>query len=197
MQHSAFNIAVFASGTGSNARNIILHFAHSELARVALVVSNNADAGVLGIAEEHHIPAHIVGRKEFREPALFLPVLEEKKIDFIVLAGFLWLIPPYLVKAYHQRMVNIHPSLLPKYGGKGMHGMHVHEAVFKAGDTESGVTIHYVNDHYDEGQVIFQKKVELAPGDNPQRIAAKVLAAEHEYFPKVVEECLLALKTTE
>lgn len=190
MSKPTIHLAIFASGTGSNARKIIEHFQDSPTVKVALVLSNNPDAGVLGIAEECHIPTHIVNRASFRQPELLLPVLESYSIDFIVLAGFLWLIPPFLVKAYRQRMVNIHPSLLPAHGGKGMYGMHVHEAVFKAKETESGITIHWVDDHYDEGQIIFQHKVALEPGDNPQAIARKVLEVEHAYFPKIVEQCL-------
>jgi phosphoribosylglycinamide formyltransferase-1 len=182
------HIAVFASGGGSNARRIIEHFAGSDEADVALVVSNKADAGVLNIAKEYGIPTLIIQRKAFYETENILDDLREYHIDFIALAGFLWLVPAYLVAAYPDKMVNIHPALLPQYGGKGMYGHFVHEAVKAANETESGITIHYVNTRYDEGSYIFQAKVGLSPEDTPEIIAQKVLALEHRYFPKVIEQ---------
>ncbi len=182
------NIAIFASGTGSNARRIIEHFANSRVARVVLVVSNKKDAGVLDIALEHGIPVHIIDRRTFYETEDLLGILKEQKIDLIVLAGFLWLIPSYLVRAYEKKMVNIHPALLPKFGGKGMYGMHVHEAVKKSGARESGITIHFVNEHYDEGDIVFQERCAVLPEDTPTDIARKVLQLEHRYFPVVVEQ---------
>lgn len=184
------HLAIFASGAGSNARKIIEHFAASELARVALVVSNKSDAGVLAIAAEHGIPTHIIHRASFYQSEELLDVLRAHGIDFIVFAGFLWLAPPYLVKAYPSRIVNIHPALLPKYGGKGMYGMHVHEAVRAAGEAESGITIHYVNEQYDAGDIIFQTSCDLSPADSAADIAHKVQALEHRHFPAVVERLL-------
>lgn len=185
------NIAVFASGTGSNARKLIEHFRDSPVARVALVISNKKDAGVLDIAREHGIAIHLIDRAGFYEGENILSVLQKAEIDFIVLAGFLWKIPDYLVRAYAGRMVNIHPALLPKYGGKGMFGAHVHEAVRAAGEAETGITIHYVNDHYDEGDIIFQARCAVEPEDDAAAIARKVLVLEHRHFPEVVERLLL------
>lgn len=190
MSNTKKNIAIFASGGGSNARSIIAHFKDSAIARVALVVSNKPDAGVLKIAAENGIPTAIIQRKPFYETDDLLEVLSTHHIDFIALAGFLWLVPQYLVAAFPKKIVNIHPALLPAYGGKGMYGMHVHSAVKAAGETESGMTIHYVNDHYDEGDIIFQAKVDLSETDTPEDIARKVLTLEHRHFPQVIETLL-------
>jgi phosphoribosylglycinamide formyltransferase-1 len=184
------HIAIFASGTGSNALAIINYFTNHKIIKVALVVTNNADAGVLGIAEDNNIPSLIISRAELNNEQFFLPLLELYKVDFIALAGFLQLMPLYLVKHFDKRMVNIHPALLPKFGGKGMYGIKVHEAVSTAGETETGITIHYVTEHYDEGAPILQQKVGVEPADSPAVIAAKVLRIEHEYYPKVIEQLL-------
>lgn len=184
------NIAIFASGTGSNARNIIGYFKNSTDVRVALIVSNKKDAGVLDIAREHDIPVQVIDRRMFYETEEILTILRRHKIDFIVLAGFLWLIPEYLVKAFDRKMVNIHPALLPKYGGKGMYGMRVHEAVKAAGETETGITIHYVNEHYDKGDFVFQTRCAVAAEDTPADIARKVQQLEHRYFPEVIAQIL-------
>lgn len=183
-------IAIFASGTGSNARQIMEHFAEVPDMRVALVVSNKPDAGVLDIARSHGIPTHLVGRTDFYETEDLLAVLAEHGVDFIALAGFLWLVPAYLVRAFQGRMVNIHPALLPKYGGKGMYGMRVHEAVRAANEPETGITIHLVNEQYDEGDAVFQARCPVEPTDTPADIARKVLALEHRYFPEVIEKML-------
>lgn len=180
------NIAIFASGTGSNARKIIEYFRDAADIRVALVVSNKKDAGVLDIAREHGIATHVIDRKSFYGSEEVLAVLERHRVGFVVLAGFLWHIPAYLVQAFAGRMVNIHPALLPKYGGKGMYGMHVHEAVCAAGETESGITIHLVNEHYDEGDIVFQAACLLTPEDTPHDIARKVQQLEHRHFPEVI-----------
>ncbi len=190
------NIAIFASGTGSNARKIIEYFKTSTEARVALVVSNKKDAGVLDIAKEHGIPGRVIDRRTFYETEEVLDLLRDHKIDLIVLAGFLWLIPGYLVKSFHRRMVNIHPALLPRYGGKGMYGMHVHEAVKSAGDTETGITIHFVNEHYDEGDFVFQERCHVDPADSPADIARKVQQLEHRHFPEVIAQLLHSLPPT-
>lgn len=181
------NIAIFASGTGSNARKLMEYFEHSDTVRIALVVSNKKDAGVIDIAASFGVPTVLLQRASFYETRHFFAVLAEKEIDFIVLAGFLWLIPTYLVEAYPNKIVNIHPALLPKYGGKGMYGMHVHEAVRAANDTQSGITIHYVNDRYDEGDIIFQAACPIADTDTPTDIARKVQMLEHEHFARVVD----------
>lgn len=187
------NIAIFASGTGSNARRIMEHFEQSTLARVALVVSNKADAGVLDIAREYGVPTALVSRPAFAETESLLAVLHEHRVDFIVLAGFLWLIPRYLVGAYAGRIVNIHPALLPKFGGKGLYGQRVHEAVLAAGERESGITIHHVNEQYDEGDIVFQARCAVEPGDSPADLARKVQLLEHRHFPEVVEQLLRQL----
>ncbi len=187
------NIAIFASGGGSNAQKMIDYFANSTTVNVALIVSNKADAGVLGIAERHGIPALVIQRNGFYHSEQLLDDLRAAGIDFIVLAGFLWLIPPYLIQAFPQKIVNIHPALLPKYGGKGMYGMHVHEAVKAAGEPETGITIHYVNEHYDEGDIVFSAKTAITPADNPADIARKVQQLEHAHFPQVVDQLVAAL----
>jgi len=188
------NIAIFASGSGSNARKIMEYFQSSGVGRVVLVVCNRKNAGVIGIAAEFGVPVQMIDRNLFYESEQLLDVLENYSTDFIALAGFLWLIPGYLIKAYPDRIVNIHPALLPKYGGHGMYGHHVHEAVKAAGEQESGPTIHYVNEHYDEGDIIFQTSCQLNPEDTPDDIARKVLALEHKYYPRIIEEVLLNLK---
>jgi phosphoribosylglycinamide formyltransferase 1 len=184
------NIAIFASGGGSNARKIIEYFADSESIKVALVVSNKADAGVLEIGRGAGISTSTITRRELQESEVILNVLRENKIDFIVLAGFLLLVPAYLVRAYEGRIVNIHPALLPKYGGKGMHGDHVHEAVHAAGERVSGMTVHYVNEVYDSGAIIFQAECALEPTDTPMDIARKVLALEHAHYAPVIEHVI-------
>lgn len=188
------NIAIFASGSGSNARKIMEHFQSSGVGKVVLVVCNRKNAGVIGIAAEFGVPVQLIDRNLFYESARLLDVLKNYGTDFIALAGFLWLIPGYLIKAYPDRIVNIHPALLPRYGGQGMYGHHVHEAVKAAGDQESGPTIHFVNEHYDEGDIIFQASCKLSPADTPEDIARKVLTLEHEHYPRVIERLLLNLR---
>lgn len=183
-------IAIFASGTGSNARKIVEHFEQIKDCEIALIVSNRGDALVLKMAEEYNIDQLVIDRPTFYETEGLLDVLEEFDIDFIALAGFLWLIPEYLVEAFDKKMINIHPALLPKYGGKGMYGKYVHQAVKEAGDAESGITIHYVNTKYDDGDIVFQARCPIDKRDNPEEIARKVLKLEHEYFPKVLEKLL-------
>jgi phosphoribosylglycinamide formyltransferase 1 len=185
------NLAVFASGGGSNARKIIEYFKDSKLIRVALIVSNKQNAGVLAIANEFGIPKQIIDRPGFYETEEILDVLNQHEIGFIALAGFLWLIPGYLVRAYTQRILNIHPALLPKFGGKGMYGHHVHEAVKAAGETETGMTIHFVNEHYDEGDFVFQARCAVAAEDSPEDIARNVLKLEHQYFPETIKKVIL------
>ncbi|PHN03245.1 phosphoribosylglycinamide formyltransferase [Flavilitoribacter nigricans] len=184
-------IAIFASGTGSNARKIIEYFKNKTDITVSLVLSNKANAPVLDMARDHGIDTLTLTRKEFYETEHLLAQLHQHAIDFIVLAGFLWLVPSYLVRAYPQKIVNIHPALLPKYGGKGMYGHWVHEAVKAAAEPESGMTIHFVNEAYDEGAIIFQSSCRLDPEDDPETIAKKVLRLEHEHFAPVIEQLIL------
>ncbi len=185
-------LAILASGGGSNARRIIEHFEQKGCGiEVALVVSNKKEAGVLGVAQEHGIESLIIDRKTFFETEILLDELKSCEIDFIALAGFLWLVPGYLVEAFPKRMLNIHPALLPKFGGKGMWGHHVHEAVRAAGESESGPTIHWVTKNYDEGAVVFQARVAIQPTDSAEDIARKVLELEHWHYPKVIEQVML------
>jgi phosphoribosylglycinamide formyltransferase-1 len=187
-------IAIFASGSGSNAQKIAEYFKNHPTIEVALVVSNKADAGVLDIAKSFGIETYVIPSKaEFTQTETLLQELYVSQIDFIVLAGFLWLIPEYLIEAYPSRIVNIHPALLPKYGGKGMHGMHVHHAVVAAGEKESGITIHYVDKVYDNGEHLFQATVPVEPGDTPEVVQQKVLVLEHTNFAQVIEKVLNSL----
>jgi phosphoribosylglycinamide formyltransferase-1 len=185
------SIAVFASGTGSNARRIMQHFQHSDAVQVRLVVSNKADAGVLDIAHGMGVETLIINRTSFYHSEAIIEELRKRDIRFIALAGFLWLIPAYLVQAFPRAIVNIHPALLPKFGGKGMYGAHVHEAVKQAGETETGITIHYVDEHYDEGPPVFQARCPVWPTDTASDIARRVLELEHRHFPIVIEQLLL------
>ena len=183
-------IAIFASGTGTNAEKIIEHFSGSLVAQVALIVCNKAGAGVLEIAQKWGIEAILIEKQGFFGPKSCILALKQRNIDFIVLAGFLWKIPAELVAAYPRRIANIHPALLPKYGGKGMYGMRVHEAVLAAGEKESGISVHYVNEHYDEGDIVFQARCTVEPSDTPADLAAKIHMLEHAHFAKVVEGLL-------
>ncbi len=184
------NIAIFASGTGSNARKIIDHFKGSPNIRVAAIVSNKPDAGVLHIAASENIPSFIIDKEAFFRGDTYVKLMQELHIDLIVLAGFLWKVPANLVQAFPNKIINIHPALLPKYGGKGMYGHFVHEAVIAAGDPESGITIHFVNEKYDDGATILQEKCAITSADTPESLAQKVLALEHKWFPVIVERLL-------
>ena len=183
------NIAIFVSGSGSNCENIIRYFQENPEVAVKLVISNKSDAYALVRAEKLGVPSVVVTGREMREePEKVLNLV--KDMDLLVLAGYLVQVPAYLIEAFPRRIVNIHPALLPKYGGKGMYGHHVHEAVKRAGETESGITIHYVNERLDEGQIIAQFKTPLSPDDTPDDIFDKVHVLELEHFPKVIEEVL-------
>lgn len=179
-------IAILASGNGTNAEAIIRHFAGHPRAKVALIGSNKDDAYVLERAKKHDIQAFTFSKKELENGSV-QTLLLVKRIDLIVLAGFMLKIPDSLVRAFPRAMVNIHPALLPKYGGKGMYGMHVHKAVKDSGDRETGITIHWVNERYDEGEIILQEQVEVLPDDTPEQIAEKVHQLEYKYYPKVIE----------
>jgi len=185
------NIAVFASGSGSNCENLIQYFSEKPCARVALVISNKADAYVLERAKRLGVPSAVVPKTELQKPEVVMTLMEQYQIGFVVLAGFLPLIPNYLIDAFPSKMVNIHPSLLPKYGGKGMWGHHVHEAVKAAGETETGMTVHWVTPQCDAGDIIVQYRVALSPSDTADDIATKEHLLEMEHFPKVIEELIL------
>ncbi|HCW05950.1 MAG TPA: phosphoribosylglycinamide formyltransferase [Cytophagales bacterium] len=180
-------IAIFASGGGSNAEAIIKYFQHHNSVEIAAVVSNNPSALVLERAKKFGIKSVVFDKNQFRECDDVLNWLSENKITHIVLAGFLLLIPQRLIEAYPDKIINIHPSLLPKFGGKGMYGLKVHEAVIAAGEKETGITIHLVNDHYDEGKILAQEKCDVLPSDNSKSVAEKVLQLEHRHFPTVIE----------
>ena len=183
-------IAIFASGSGSNAENIIRFFAKNPEISVNSIFCNVPGAYVLERAKKYHIPAYVFNREEMKNPEKLLCQLKEQEIDFIVLAGFLWLMPSCITAAYPNRIINIHPALLPGYGGKGMYGDKVHQAVISAGEKESGITIHYVNEHYDEGSPIFQARCPVASTDTPETLEAKVHALEYEHFPRIIEEVI-------
>ena len=192
------HIAIFASGSGSNAEEIARYFAGQADVQVVLILTNNPQAGVIDRARRgfgcgQHVPVVVFDRPAFRESNRIVALLTAQNIDLIVLAGFMWLVPASLVQAFSGRIVNIHPALLPKFGGKGMFGGHVHQAVVAAGATESGITIHFVNEHYDEGQVVFQATCPVSPTDTPDDVAAKVHALEYAHYPRVVGEVLLTL----
>ena len=174
------NIAVFASGSGTNAENLIHYFSNNSNGTVKLILSNRISAGVLDRADRLGVKRVVFDRDTFLNTEKILYLLQAEKIDYIVLAGFLMLVPDYLIQAYPGRIVNIHPSLLPKYGGKGMYGERVHEAVVAAGEHESGITIHHLNGQYDSGDIIAQYKVPVLPTDTPADVAAKVHALEYE-----------------
>jgi phosphoribosylglycinamide formyltransferase-1 len=192
------NIAVFASGSGSNAENIYKHFENSTLAQVSLIVSNNEKAFVLQRAANLGIEAIVVNRSQWTAPETLINELKSRNIDLIVLAGFLWLVPEQLISAFPDRIINIHPALLPKYGGKGMYGDKVHEAVKQNRETETGITIHYVNSRYDEGTTIFQESTGIDPETHSvDEIAQKVHALEYEWYPKVIEDVVSEMKERE
>ena len=187
------NLAIFASGAGSNAEKIIEYFKHSKSAQIALIVCNKPEAGVLKIAEKNGISILMIEKERFFRGDGYVEELININIDFIVLAGFLWKIPETLIKSFRNRIINIHPALLPKYGGKGMYGSKVHEAVIAAGESESGITIHYVDELYDNGDVIFQATCPISTDDTAESLAKKIHVLEHQNFAKVIEECVKRL----
>jgi len=181
-------LAIFISGSGSNAEEIFLHFRNHPSIKVEMVLSNNPDAYGLERSSKFSVPSRVFTRDQFRESVEVLQWLQDAGITHIVLAGFLWLVPLYLIKAFRHRIINIHPALLPRFGGKGMYGMKVHEAVKASADAQSGITIHEVDEKYDEGRTLFQAFCEIDPMDTPKEIAEKVQRLEHLHYPRVIEQ---------
>ena len=184
------NIAIFASGMGTNAANIIRYFSEKRTAHIALIVSNNPTAGVLKIAEENNIPVLLLQKEKFFRGDAYVPELQHAAIDFIVLAGFLWKLPSVLIKAYRDNIINIHPALLPKHGGKGMYGNFVHEAVLATNEKETGITIHFVDEFYDNGKIIFQTTCPVYENDTTESLAKRIHELEYKFFPVVIEEVI-------
>jgi formyltetrahydrofolate-dependent phosphoribosylglycinamide formyltransferase len=186
-ESSDYHICIFASGSGSNAKKIIEYFKEHSFIKVSMVACNKAGAGVIDIASQAGIPVLNIEKERFFRGDAYVEPLKDARIQFIVLAGFLWKVPQKLIDAYRGHIINIHPALLPKYGGKGLYGSLVHEAVLEAREQESGITIHYVDEEYDHGDHIFQAKVEVAADETPASLAKKIQQLEHEHFPKVIE----------
>lgn len=184
-------LAIFASGGGTNAEQIIRYFKNHKNILVGMILSNNKDAFVLKRALKHKIPQFVFDRNTFYKEKSVDELLKLNEIDFIVLAGFMWLIPERFVKAYPNKIVNIHPALLPKYGGKGMYGHHVHEAVVKNREQKSGITIHWVNEQYDEGAIIYQATCAITSSDTPEDVAHKVHKLEYEHYPRIIEQVIM------
>jgi phosphoribosylglycinamide formyltransferase-1 len=187
-------IAVFASGSGSNAQRIAEYFSDKGVLEIAAIYCNNPDAFVLERAKLLGIPSVLFNRDTFYHSDAILADLKNREVDWIILAGFLWLIPTNILAAFPGRIINIHPALLPAYGGKGMYGMKVHQAVIAAGDAESGITIHHVNEHYDEGDIIFQARCTIATDDTPELLASKIHELEYEHFPRVIQDLVAGVK---
>ncbi len=190
-QSPLYRLAIFASGAGSNAEKIIDYFKGSQKISIALLVSNNHEAGVLLIAKKNNIPILIIEKEKFFRGDAFLPELKKHQINFIILAGFLWKIPVKIIHAFPNAIINIHPALLPKYGGKGMYGRYVHESVIAHHETQSGITIHYVDEIYDHGKIIFQEKCIVKKNETPESLAAKIHQLEHAHFAPQIEKLLL------
>ncbi len=184
-------IAIFASGNGTNAAQLIKHFKSHPHIQVGLIVSNSTKSGVLKVAKDNNVPFSVVNKSLLANNGFMTALLNLYDVDFIVLAGFLLLMPPFLVKSFDQKLINIHPALLPKHGGKGMFGSNVHQSVINDGDTESGITIHYVNEMYDRGKIIFQAKCKVERKDNAEKLAKKVQELEHKYYPEWTEKLVL------
>lgn len=187
-------IAIFASGSGSNAQRLMEHYKKSEEVEIALILTNNPDAYVLQRADNFEVPTHIFSKEELEDPEKVLRLLLTMKVDFIVLAGFLLLIPAFIIEHFPQRIINIHPALLPKYGGKGFFGKKVHEAVLKNKEKESGITIHYVNEKYDEGNIILQVTCEIEKNETADMLSYKIHQLEYQYLPKALDDLLKKLK---
>jgi phosphoribosylglycinamide formyltransferase-1 len=183
-------IAIFASGSGSNARKLLEYFDGRAEIEISVILTNKVEAGVTKVAADFQKPVWVINKTELENAESFLPKLLEFQIDVIVLAGFLLKIPEYLIRQFPDRIINLHPALLPKFGGKGMYGLRVHRAVIQTQEKESGITIHLVNEHYDEGRHLFQAKCEVLPTDTPEELAKRVQQLEHSFFPKVIDEYL-------
>lgn len=183
-------LIIFASGAGSNARAIIQHFHHGDLATIKLIVCNNKEAGVIEVARQQNVPVLLISRTVLYDTTQISDLLAALQPDLIVLAGFLWKIPDHMLAAFPGKIINIHPALLPKYGGKGMYGARVHEAVIGNGDQETGITIHWVNEQYDEGEIILQERCRVLADDTPESLAQKVHQLEHKHYAEVIEKLL-------
>ncbi|HYV92303.1 MAG TPA: phosphoribosylglycinamide formyltransferase [Chitinophagales bacterium] len=181
------HLAIFASGAGTNAKNIIQYFRHKPDIKIECIVCNNPKAGVLQVANEANIPYYLISKKDLYESDRVLDLLKSSNIDLIVLAGFLWMIPEKILSAFPDRIINIHPALLPAYGGAGMYGLHVHAAVVAAKEKETGITIHYLNEKFDEGEIIFRKSIPVEEDDTAETIAQRVQQLEYEWYPKIIE----------
>ena len=190
------HIAIFASGSGSNAENIIRYFSNSSNVEVSLLICNKHNAYVLERVKKFDIETQIITREDFQKSEYVLSILKNKHIDFIVLAGFLLQIPLYIIESYPKSIINIHPALLPRFGGKGMHGNNVHRAVIDAGETQTGITIHYINEHYDEGEYISQHTCPVFPDDTPETVATRVHELEYKYYPQTID-LLLSSRNSE
>ncbi|MBN2175169.1 MAG: phosphoribosylglycinamide formyltransferase [Bacteroidales bacterium] len=186
-------IAIFASGSGTNAQRIAEYFNDNPVVEITRIYCNNPHAFVLARAKKLNIPSLVFDRKSFYESESVINSLLKDQTDLIVLAGFLWLVPLNILRKFHNRIINIHPALLPEYGGKGMYGMHVHETVLNAGDKESGISIHYVNERYDEGKLIFQAKCSVDENETPESLAGKIHQLEYEHYPRIIEKILIEM----
>lgn len=193
-QPQTINVAIFASGAGSNAKKIIQHFRHHNYIKVTLIVCNKPEAGVITIAHDESISTLIIEKEKFFRGNAYVDELRSFNVQFIVLAGFLWKVPVALIQAFQQRIINIHPALLPNYGGKGMYGRFVHEAVIAAGEKESGISIHYVDELYDHGQLIFQARCTIEQGETADSLAQKIHTLEHEHYPMIAEKVISELQ---
>jgi phosphoribosylglycinamide formyltransferase-1 len=187
------NIAIFASGSGTNAEQIIRYFSTDPAHSVKLVLSNKADALVLQRSKNLAVPTRVFDWKTFYKTRQVLDILSEASIDFLVLAGFLWLVPEYLLITFPKRIINIHPALLPDYGGKGMYGMRVHESVIRDGRKKSGITIHLIDEEYDRGKILFQAECPVLPEDTPEDLAGRIHQLEHRYYPEVIRNYMQSL----
>jgi len=186
------HLVIFASGSGTNAQSITEYFQNSDVARVSAIFCNNSNAFVLERAKKMNLPVCLFNRKQFYESDYVVDTLRKYNADFVILAGFLWLIPEYFIKQYPEKIINIHPALLPKYGGKGMYGMAVHEAVIASGDAESGISIHFVDEKFDHGKIIFQARCPVSTGDTPDMLAQKIHRLEYQHYPPIIEQVVLA-----
>jgi phosphoribosylglycinamide formyltransferase-1 len=182
----AFNLAIFASGKGSNAEKIIQYFDNKQLVKITMIVCNNPEAGVLDIAKHHNIKTLVIDKKTFAQTEEYVQLLKNEGITHIILAGFLWKVTETMINGYRNKILNIHPALLPNFGGKGMYGEHVHQAVLDAGDKQSGITIHLVDEQYDHGKTIFQASIDVNPGETAQTLANRIHILEHEHYPPVI-----------